>query len=190
LKNQTIFFRSELVILLVLYGFSLHIALGKLGGYLRLDSQIIPGHLAELNDLAQEFATQVNAVHATGQGLDGSTGLDFFTFTPGDEARTLAVALTDGEAVAAAQLGGSAGDGTVAQQITDLRDLPVPGLGDQTFVSRFSQMVFAAGLEVRRGGGRIAGPGGASCRRSSATAVTTSSPSKTVQSSVCCRWPK
>ncbi len=44
-----------------------------------------------LNTLAGSLAASVNAVHRAGAGLDGTTGEDFFTVTPGKEAATLTV---------------------------------------------------------------------------------------------------
>lgn len=50
---------------------------GKVGGYLaaKTDGQ---DYLARLNDLAAGIIDNVNTLHAGGQGLDHSTGLDFF----------------------------------------------------------------------------------------------------------------
>jgi len=123
---------------------------GKLGGFLRTDNQTLPGHLAALDTLAQELATEVNAVHSTGEGLDNTTGLNFFSFSAPDPAGSLSVAITDEKSVAAGQVGSGPGDGTVAQQITDLRDKSLTNLGDQTFVNYFSQQVAKAGLESRQ----------------------------------------
>lgn len=123
---------------------------GRLGGFLQVDNDIIPNHRAALNTLAEELATQINLIHQTGEGLDGSTGLDFFTFSTTDPAGSLAVAITDPLSIAAALPGNGPGDGTIAQQLADLRDTRLLALGDQTFNEYFSQIVFAAGLDARR----------------------------------------
>ena len=46
---------------------------------------------SNLNALAGAVATQVNAVHSAGAGLDGSTGLNFFTVSAGAEGSTISV---------------------------------------------------------------------------------------------------
>ncbi|MFQ5737834.1 MAG: flagellar hook-associated protein FlgK [Acidobacteriota bacterium] len=119
---------------------------GQLGGYLELD-RTVPDRRETLDRLAQELANQVNAVHQGGEGMDGSTGLDFFSFNPGDAASTLSVSLTDPRSVAAAAPGGGAGDGTTAQQITDLRDQAVAELNDSTFSSFYSELVYQVGAD-------------------------------------------
>ncbi len=123
---------------------------GKLSGFLKMDNSTLPGYLDSLNSLAKELATEVNTVHSAGEGLDNTTGQNFFSFSAGDPAGSLSVLITDEKKVAAGQVGSGSGDGTVAQQIADLRDKSITNLGDQTFVGHFSQQVFKAGLESRQ----------------------------------------
>ncbi len=102
---------------------------GELGGLLTSQSSIA-GYQSDLNSLASSLATQVNAIHKTGAGLDGTTGLALFQFTPGNEADTLAVNPTIANdpgklAAAAVPAGGGpppAGDGTVAAQLAALQN--------------------------------------------------------------------
>ena len=63
---------------------------GELAGLIAGQSQVT-AYQGQLNTLAASVASQVNAVHSGGAGLDGTTGLNFFTVTPGSEASTLAV---------------------------------------------------------------------------------------------------
>ncbi len=51
----------------------------------------VAGYQGQLNTLAASLVSQVNAVHRAGAGLDGSSGLNFFTATAGNEAATLGV---------------------------------------------------------------------------------------------------
>jgi flagellar hook-associated protein 1 len=53
-------------------------SLGELGGTLQVRDSIVPGYLASLDEMASTLVTQVNAQHASGYGLDGSTGNKFF----------------------------------------------------------------------------------------------------------------
>ena len=131
------------------------LTMGKVGGFLTLENQTLPDRLADLDALAEALATEVNLVHRTGEGLDGSTGLDFFTFSATDPAGTLTVAITDEMSVGAAQPGSGPGDGTVARLIADLRDQTIPSLGDQSFGAYFSGLVFELGLEARQNGSSL-----------------------------------
>lgn len=63
---------------------------GELAGLIAGRSQV-SGYQGKLNTLAASLTAQVNAVHQGGAGLDGTTGLNFFTVTTGNEANTIAV---------------------------------------------------------------------------------------------------
>jgi flagellar hook-associated protein 1 FlgK len=108
-------------------------ALNVNGGDLKslLDSRdtLVPGYRAELDTLANELVTQVNAVHNTGYGLDGVTGYDFFT---GTSAITIALS-TDvdnnpghiaaaGTAPVAPATTPAPGDNAVALKLAQMKD--------------------------------------------------------------------
>lgn len=63
---------------------------GALAG-LSKSQGLVAGYQTQLNTLAASVVSQVNAVHEAGAGLDGTTGLAFFTAAAGSEASTLAV---------------------------------------------------------------------------------------------------
>ena len=63
---------------------------GELAGLIAARTQV-GGYQDKLNTLAASVVSQVNAVHRAGAGLDGTTGVDFFTVTAGKEAATIAV---------------------------------------------------------------------------------------------------
>ena len=63
---------------------------GELAGLIEGQAEV-GGYQAKLDALAASLTAQVNAAHRGGAGLDGTTGLDFFTATPGKEASTIAV---------------------------------------------------------------------------------------------------
>ncbi|HSR67147.1 MAG TPA: flagellar hook-associated protein FlgK [Acidobacteriota bacterium] len=122
---------------------------GELGGQLLLDRQTIPSFIGDLNLLAEEIASQVNAAHSGGEDLNGNAGQPFFSFTPGGAAGTLSVAISDPRQVAARNPGSGPGNVDIAQQIADLREQPFAALGDSTFSEFHSDVVFRAGLESR-----------------------------------------
>ncbi len=122
---------------------------GRLAAYEKIDAETIPSYLAGLNQFAEALADEVNSIHASGAGLDGVSGRDFFTYSATDPVGSLQVALTDPAAVAAAAVGAGAGDGTVAQQMADLRDQSVTSLGGNSLADFYSNMVFQSGLDAR-----------------------------------------
>jgi flagellar hook-associated protein 1 FlgK len=52
---------------------------GKLGALVELRDRTIEGEIQTLDNLAMNFVDLVNEVHREGYGLNGATGLDFFT---------------------------------------------------------------------------------------------------------------
>ena len=52
---------------------------GKVNGWLKVRDLDIRNYMNRLDILAQNLMTEVNALHAGGYGLDGSTGNDYFT---------------------------------------------------------------------------------------------------------------
>lgn len=99
----------------------------------------------DLQTLAGELLSQVNAIHRDGFGLGGTTGEDFFT---GTDAASLRVnrALTDDPArIQASGEAGAAGDNQVALRLAQLGDQRLAALNNQTFHERYAQSVVAAG---------------------------------------------
>jgi flagellar hook-associated protein 1 FlgK len=91
---------------------------GQLGGVVDVLRQTYPDAANGYDQVAAALATSVNAVHATGQDLDGTATGDFFT---GTTAKSLALAVTDPRKVgAAAQTGSASLDASVADRIAQL----------------------------------------------------------------------
>lgn len=112
---------------------------GELGGVSTVLTTTLPAYLANLNTVAATLVSQVNAAHRSGYGLDGSTGLDFFSATAGNEAATIQVAITDPQKIAASSSSGSL-DGSnadaLAQSVTVESDY-------QALVTSFGSQVAA-----------------------------------------------
>ncbi len=106
-------------------------------GYSTIDSSDIPYNFTAgatssisnlrqaLNDLVTTLATEINSLHSSGMGLDGSTGLDFFTTI--DSTQLLSITniqvnpdLVDNPDKVAASASGDDGDNTIAEKIYDL----------------------------------------------------------------------
>lgn len=105
------------------------IRIGSIGGLLVVRDTLIPGYRQQLDTMAHDVATAVNAAHATGFDPSGAPGGNFFVPPAGvaGAARTLTVdaaLLADPGRLAAAGVPAS-GDNGVARQLADLRDAPI-----------------------------------------------------------------
>jgi flagellar hook-associated protein 1 len=111
---------------------------GTLGGVLSATSNILQLS-SQVNDLANSVATAMNTQAASGYGLDGSTGTNLFTVTPGGP---IAVnpALTVQNLEASASAGGVPGDGSNAAALAAIGNAQnlVPSIPESTPVEAFS----------------------------------------------------
>lgn len=100
--------------------------------------------LASYDGLATALATQVNAVHRTGNTTAGTTGLDFFSLDPARRpALGLGVIPTGPDGIATGAPGAGARDGSVADAIAQLR------LGADAPDVRWAAFVARVGIEAR-----------------------------------------
>jgi flagellar hook-associated protein 1 FlgK len=79
-------------------------AKGEIAGTLKVRDSIVDGYLSKLDELAYNLANEVNALHSSGYGTDGSTGKDFFSPPAGMSGYSglISVDITDPAAIAAA----------------------------------------------------------------------------------------
>lgn len=127
---------------------------GTLGGVIFTRDVLLPSYVTDLDELAYEFANQVNTLHAAGVGGDGGTGRNFFAFVPSSgSAAGAAAAITvdaavaaDPTVIAAAGAGGPVGDNTTARDIAFLRHTRVFG-GTATLVDTWGQLMYRVGRD-------------------------------------------
>ncbi|HVW32751.1 MAG TPA: flagellar hook-associated protein FlgK [Acidimicrobiia bacterium] len=110
---------------------------GSAGGLLSAINDVIPRYRDGLKAVAQQLASDVNALHSTGYALDGSTGRPFFTTDPTGAVVVNPDIVADPTLIAASGSPGATRDGSVAQQIAELT-----GVGD-----RYQQLVVKLGVE-------------------------------------------
>ncbi len=79
---------------------------------------------ANYDRLATELATQVNTLHRTGSTADGTTGLDFFSFAPGNPASSLKVVPVDGSGIASSLASAGGVNGNLADAISQIGGRP------------------------------------------------------------------
>lgn len=80
---------------------------GELAASAELINGVLPGHLADLNQLVANFADAFNAAHATGFDADGNAGGAFFGYDPANPAGSLKVLITDTAEIAVSSIGDS-----------------------------------------------------------------------------------
>jgi flagellar hook-associated protein 1 len=88
---------------------------GQLGGNLQVRDTVIPGLLSQVDTLASQFSTSMNAAQASGYDLNGNVGQPLFSDTSGaGAASNLKVAITDPSLIAASSDGTQGSNGNVA----------------------------------------------------------------------------
>ena len=110
---------------------------GTAGGLLSAVNDVIPRYRAGLAAVAQQLATDVNAIHQTGYDLTGTQGLPFFTTDLSGNMVVNPAIVADPKLVAASGSPTATRDGSVAQQIAELT-----GVGDA-----YQQLVVRLGVE-------------------------------------------
>jgi flagellar hook-associated protein 1 FlgK len=90
---------------------------GEMGGSYTVLATDLPAYRAKLDAVASTLASEVNAKQGAGQDINGTRGVDMFS---GATAKTLTVAFTDPQLVAAATFGAGALDNSNANAMADL----------------------------------------------------------------------
>src|SRR5690606_29347771 len=93
---------------------------GKLRGVLDARDQALPELIAKLDSFATGIINGVNSIHRQGYGLDGSTGLDFFTGTGASDIALNAALAGNPQSIAMASAPGAPGDPSNGLAIANL----------------------------------------------------------------------
>jgi flagellar hook-associated protein 1 FlgK len=123
---------------------------GRLKGLLDARDQTIPDVRTKLDALAANLVAEVNTQHRSGVGLDGSTGLNFFT-PAGVTAKNIAVALTDGRQIAASgSASGLPGNNVNALALADLKNKAISALGGATLNGYYQTTATGVGSQAQQ----------------------------------------
>lgn len=131
---------------------------GEIKGLLTVRDETIAEARAALDELAWQFATSVNEVHAGGTDLDGQAGAAFFSLsTVADDshegaAASIALALSDSDQVAAGSSDATdalSGDNSNALAMLALQSEQVMD-GGATFQETYEQLAAGIGVTVAR----------------------------------------
>lgn len=128
---------------------------GEMAGLLASRDEILPRYMDQLNELARSIMNEVNSLHRTGFGDDGSTGLDFFdvNFQDVTNMRLNRDIEQDINKIAASSiLPGVPGEGdnVMALAISDLRGKKVLNGGAQSISEFYAGLIGDLGIETRQ----------------------------------------
>jgi len=129
---------------------------GELKGWIYARDDVIADYTTRLNDLANGFITQVNALHndagppASGFGLDGSQN-DFFVGTDASDIAVNGAIEANVDLIATAgDAAALPGDNSVAISIANLQSTLTMAGGSATFDDYYISLVGDVGADVRR----------------------------------------
>ena len=127
----------------------LTVSSGRLGGEITARDTTIAAVQAGVDLLAGTFIAQVNAVHATGFTINGTTGNALFT---GTTAATMAVngaLVANSDLLQISKSATAAADSSVASALGQLNDSVQSALGSQTFSKAYSKIVSNLGSDLK-----------------------------------------
>ena len=117
---------------------------GDLGGTIQARDKTIPGLLTQLDTLANQFGTAINAAQAKGFNQSGSAGQDFFNVptTVAGSAAGISVAITDPSQIAASSDGTAGSNGNLAN-LSAVQTTTLPG--GETPGNTYANLVYQVG---------------------------------------------
>lgn len=121
---------------------------GSLHGIVEVRDGALATLGADIHRLASQLITEVNALHAGGFGLAGTTGEAFFTGTDAATIGVNAALLADPSRIQASGVAGAAGDNQVILALAQLADRKHAVLGNQTFAENYGQTVTRMGQSL------------------------------------------
>ncbi len=122
---------------------------GQLNGMIETRDKIIPGQIAQINELSRSLIEQVNQVHANGYGLNRTTGVNFFgtQFTNAGTISINSELLLD-PAKVAASVSGEPGDNRTALEMLNLRNAKIMQNNSSTINEFYNGMIGRMGIEA------------------------------------------
>lgn len=126
-------------------GTGLNITGGSIQGSIEARDVHLAALQTNLDTLASNLISEVNTVHATGYGLNGTSGENFFTGSTAADIGVNTNLVNDPSAIQASGVSGAPGDNTVAVALAQLADKKLPGLSNQTLLENYGQTVASLG---------------------------------------------
>jgi flagellar hook-associated protein 1 len=122
-------------------GTTLNLTGGSMQGIIDTRDNELVAMQADLDTLAGTLISEVNAVHAGGFGLGGTSGENFFTGSNATDIGVNASLVADPTMIQAGAVAGAVGDNQIAVALAQLADQQHAGLGGQTFSQNYGQTV-------------------------------------------------
>ena len=129
-------------------GTALALTGGSIQGTIAVRDGELAGLRSEINQLASTLISEVNAVHSTGFGLDGTTGANFFTGSTAADIAVNSTIISNPRLFQASGIAGESGNNTVAQAIASLNQKTHAGLGSVSFSNKQAATIAALGQEL------------------------------------------
>lgn len=129
---------------------------GSLQGTIDVRDGAVATLASDLDAVAAGLSTEVNAVHAGGFSLTGSTGENFFTGTTAGTLGVNATLANNPALIQASGTAGAVGDNQVALRLAQLAQTTFPAFSGQTFSQRYSQSVASLGQAIDTTNTRLA----------------------------------
>ncbi len=146
--TETVQGDSKIKIRLKDSGYEVNPPNGELASLIEFYNDTIPDYKKKLDTLARTLAQKVNEVHRQGENLDGTSGFNFFAddITGISDFRVNQVIIENPSLIASRPIGGAEGDGSIAQQISDLQFASLFSEGTtheyyQTFLTRLGDRI-------------------------------------------------
>lgn len=121
---------------------------GRLHGTLDVRDGAIRDLRSGVRSMAENLITEVNAVHANGYALDGTTGNAFFLGTSAGDIRVNPNLQGNPALLQASSDPNARGDNSVVLSLAQLSNKQIPALNGQTFAGQYSRSVAALGEEL------------------------------------------
>ncbi|MHB2147798.1 flagellar hook-associated protein FlgK [Calditrichota bacterium LG25] len=122
-KTVTAEGHSKIKIQLKGSGYQINPSSGELSSLVEFYNDALPEYKEKLDALARTIARKVNELHAQGENLNGSSGINFFAddIAGMSDFRVNQAVAENPDLIASRARGGAEGDGSIAQQISDLQ---------------------------------------------------------------------
>ncbi len=139
-----------------------HLDEGEIGGLLDVRDTVIERQLALVDQLANTFITEVNAVHRQGFGLDGVGGRDLFVAVAGVPFSAANIAVDPAIDADPLRVGAALdptllpGDNRNLLDLADLQNVNHAAFGDVPFNRRYAELLHEVGSAVRVNADRAA----------------------------------
>jgi flagellar hook-associated protein 1 FlgK len=131
---------------------------GAIGGELQFRDSAVVSAANDLDQLAFDLSTQINAVHQAGAGSDGVSGRDLFAAPTQVAGAAAAMAVdapvaADSSLLAAGATGAGPTDNSNALALAAMRDQPLAGGGTRTFIDAGIDIAAGVGQQAARASG-------------------------------------